>query len=519
MHLLFLTAALAVGMAAPAGQRWSRQYFVLSRFSLELPRKATAEPAQYINPGGQKLRVQVLRFAGRAYDLTVTTTAHQKSPLPKNMDFALRSAHVRSHGSIPSNTRRTSYISVSGVTGLETIVHWQNRTTWLRTYLSNTTIWEMLISAGPDAQAMADCRRILASFRIGIPTDMYQGARVVPLRVRKTSSYRPRSVARRPVSKAKKTASAAPKDPLKACRMNQLRIADAEEKYRRFIRDDRFTTDLEDLKRFLGGIPRCIGGSRYNVKVADGRSPTHNGAHAPFGAIIISCGHAKHPTFTPFLEDERPNHIFADAMKVFLSKKEPAFLAKEARCRLNILNLGQAQLAYETAHERTMHFNTLESLRRSVGRIPECPDGGHYELAFSADFQVSSAGFLLPQGVPVISCSKRGHGSYAVEIDAPDRGAPVEALHVRRCWRHHRIIAAALSQSLKENPRALGSVTLAEIWQIVGQRLDCPTDGQLKLEVAQACSSSVSSSVPIEGVRVGCTKHGDLNPGAPPPAD
>src|SRR5688572_14336264 len=136
MYLLFVAAALAVGSVAPAAQRWSREYYVLSRFSLELPRKAAIEPALYINPGGRRTRVQTLRFAGRAYDLKLTTTATINSPLPKDIDFALRNAHVRTHGAIPSNTRRTGYVSTSGVTGLETVIHWQNRTTWVRTYLS-----------------------------------------------------------------------------------------------------------------------------------------------------------------------------------------------------------------------------------------------------------------------------------------------------------------------------------------------------------------------------------------------
>ena len=593
---MVVLAASALAAALPAGPQWTRQYFILSRFSLELPSKVKADPPQYVTPGGIRKRVQVLRFEGIGYLGAVKTTAALTGALPKDFDFVLRNEHSRMHSSIPGDSRsETRYVSASGVTGLETVIRRQGRPTWVRTYLSNSSLWENVISSESHPEPIAAARRILSSFRIGIPAA--PAAYSPP--VRRIASRKP-GAAGKP---ARKTVNPkTPKiDPIVACRQNQLRIAEAEEQYRRFVKDDRFTTDLEELKRFMG-IPRCPSAAGYTVKLSDGTQPLHKGSHAPVGALIIHCANLRHKPFTPFLEDDRPNHVFAEAMEAYCEEKRrrvlqavidyrrdnpdkdewrslPALFPKGRfehlcptlrfqyaigrapenldprqkpqlpngtvfvacgtpghssivsapvggrqhsivnRCRVNILRLAEAVYSWEGERERSMFLPSTENLRRHLGRLPDCPDGGRYELSQSADFDISSAGFMLPQAVPMIACSTRGHGTYAVAIDAPQRGLPSGELNNRKCLRHQRVIANAVRRLLEAKPLKLGELSLVEVWQLLGDRLQCPIDGELKLSVDPHVAAVSAPPLPEHGLTIGCSRHGSFNPGLPPPLD
>lgn len=97
---------------------------------------------------------------------------------------------------------------------------------------------------------------------------------------------------------------------------------------------------------------------------------------------------------------------------------QPAIVdARRTQCRYNMITISNLMRVHRIKDPNHAFATNLGELKGDTPYAPKCPDGGTYTIRISNGTLIGQSGHTVPAGQPVISCSSRLHGKYAMDID------------------------------------------------------------------------------------------------------
>jgi hypothetical protein len=91
--------------------------------------------------------------------------------------------------------------------------------------------------------------------------------------------------------------------------------------------------------------------------------------------------------------------------------------ARKLHCRYNMITIANMMRIHKINDPNHEYATSVADLKDQTPPVPTCPDGGRYTISISDGTTIAHNGRLVPEGVPIVSCSSPSHGKYALDID------------------------------------------------------------------------------------------------------
>ncbi len=87
-------------------------------------------------------------------------------------------------------------------------------------------------------------------------------------------------------------------------------------------------------------------------------------------------------------------------------------------CRYNMITIGNYMRTNRIKDPNHKYVTSVADLKNDASPVPTCPDGGSYTITISDGTAKAQNGQVVPAGEPIIKCSSRSHGKFALDIDS-----------------------------------------------------------------------------------------------------